>query len=74
VIDNLDMNVRRSFQRINRSTESLHFCHAFAMLNRFDTSGLEDRSPSGVLSYEVILPDMSDLQVILNDFKVLVSR
>ena len=74
VIDNLDMNVRRSFQRIDRSTESIHFCHAFAVLNRFDTSGLEDGPPSGVLSYEVVLPDMSDLQVILNDFEVLVSR
>jgi len=74
VIDNLDMDVRRSFQRINRSTESMHFCHAYVVLNRFDTSGLEDRPPSGVLSYEVMLPDMNDLQVILNDFKVLVSQ
>jgi len=47
VIDNLDMNVRRSFQRINWSTESMHFCHAYAVLNRFDTLGLEDRPPSG---------------------------
>ena len=74
VIDNLNMNVRRSFQRINRSTESIHFCHAYAVLNRFDTSGLEDGPPSGVLSYEVVLPNMTDLQQILNDFKVLVSR
>jgi len=43
VIDNLDMNVRRSFQRIKWSTESMHFCHAYVVLNRFDTSGLEDR-------------------------------
>jgi len=67
------MNVRRSFQRINRSTESMHFCHAYAVLNRFDTSGLEDGAPSGVLSCEVILPDLSDLKLIMNDFKVLVS-
>ena len=33
VIDNLDMNVRRSFQRIDRTTESYHFCHAYAVLN-----------------------------------------
>ena len=74
VIDNLDMNIRRSFQRINRSTESMHFCHAYAVLNRFDTSGLEDGPPSAVPSYDVILPDLSDLKLILDDFKVLVSR
>ena len=33
VIDNIDMNVRCSFQRIDQSTESLHFCHAYAVLN-----------------------------------------
>jgi len=70
VIDNLDMNVHRSFQRIDRSTESMHFCHVFGVLNRFDTLGLEDGPPSGVLSCEVVLPDLND---ILDDFKVLVS-
>jgi len=74
VIDNLDMNVRRSFQRINQSTESMHICHAYALLNRFDTSGLEDRRPSSVPSYDVILPNLSDLKLVLDDFKVLVSR
>jgi len=62
VIDNLGMSVRHSFQRIDRSTESMHFCHAYAVLNRFDASGLEDGPPSGVLSCEDILPDMNDLQ------------
>ena len=52
----------------------MHFCHAYAVLNRFDTSGLEDGRPSGVLSYEVVLPNMTDLQQIVDDFKVLVLR
>ena len=43
-IDNLDMNVRHSFQRVDRTTQSMHLCHAFAALNRINTSGLEDGS------------------------------
>ena len=32
VIDNIDMNIRRSFQRC-RTTKSYHFCHGFAVQN-----------------------------------------
>jgi len=52
----------------------MHFCHAYTVLNRFDTSGLEGRSPSKVLTYKVVLPDINNLHQILDDFKVLVSR
>ena len=74
VMDNIDINVRRSFQRIDRTTESFHFCHAYAVLNRIDTSPLDDGPSSGVLSYKTVLPDACDLQRIMNDFRVLVSR
>ena len=74
VIDNLDMNIRPSFQRIDRTTESYHFCHAYAVLNRVDTSELEDRPLSGTLSCDVILPDAHDFQQIRNDIGVLVKR
>ena len=43
------MNVRRGFQRIDRTTESYHFCHAHATLNRVDTSELDDGPSSGIL-------------------------
>jgi len=74
VIDNLDMNVRRSFQRVDRATQSMHLCHAFAALNRIDTSGLQDRAMSGILSPAVVLPNAQDLQMLFNDFKVFISR
>ena len=32
-INNLDMNVRPSFQRIDHTTKSYHYCHAHANLN-----------------------------------------
>ena len=74
VIDNLDMNVRRSFQRIDRTTQSMHICHVYAALNRIDTSGLEDGYASRVLSPAVVLPNAQDLQNLISDFKVFISR
>ena len=74
VIDNVDMNVRRSFQRSDRTTRSYHFCHAYAVLNRIDTSTLSDGPPSGTLSTEDILPSSNDLFVIIEDFIELMKR
>ena len=73
-MDNIDMNVRRSFQRCDRSTESYHFSHVFAAQNCVDDSELQDGSTSGDLSPEVILPNKADWQKIVSDFEVLVSR
>ena len=74
VIDNIDMNIRRSFQRCDRTTKSYHFCHAFAVQNRLDTSVLSDGASTGTLSSEAILLSSNDLERITEDFKVLVSR
>ena len=60
VIDNVDMNIRRSYQRCDRTTASYHFCHGYAVLNRIDTSNLSDGPPSGTLSVEQLLPNSSD--------------
>ena len=49
VMDNIDMNVRRSFQRHDRTTKSYHFCHLYALQNRINTSTLSDGPPSGTL-------------------------
>jgi len=74
VIDNIDMNVRRSYQRLGQTTQSYHFCHGYAALNRVNSTALSDESGSGILSPEFILPSQADLESILNDFAVLVSR
>ena len=74
VIDNIDLNVRRSNQRIGQTTNSYHFCHGYALQNRVDSTGLPDGMPSGVLSPDVVLPNKEDLESILSDFAVLVSR
>ena len=31
-IDNVDINIRQSFQRLDLTTQSYHFCHVFAVL------------------------------------------
>ena len=67
-------DIRRSFQCCDRTTKSYHFCHAFAVQNRLDTSVLSDGASTGTLSSEAILPSSNDLERIIEDFKVLVSR
>ena len=74
VIDNIDMNIRRSFQRVDRTTQSYHYCHGYAVRNRVNSTPLADHPPSGYLSVEKVLPNEVDLQSILDDFKVLISR
>jgi len=71
--DNIDKNVRPSFQRVDR-TESWHCFHSYAVCNRIDVSKLKDGVPSGEVSSASVLPNMTDLQGILKDFQVLVSR
>lgn len=74
VIDNIDMNVRRSEQRIGRTTMSYHYCHGYAVKNRINTTLIADGPPTGILSAEKVLPSEVDLDKILDDFKVIVSR
>ena len=73
-VDNIDINLRRSFQRIDHSTLSYHFCHAYAVRNRINTSVLPDGPPSGVLTCDAILPSKDDLKRVMDDITVLVSR
>ena len=74
VTDNVDKNIQRSFQRENRQTVSLHYCHSCAIKNRVDISGLSDKPSSAEITVETFLPSNSDLAKLLNDFEVLVSR
>ena len=74
VIDNVDMNVRRSDQRIGRTSRSYHFCHGYAVLNRVDSAKLEDRRPSGVLSLDQILPTNAEIGSILDECTILIER
>ena len=72
--DNVDKNMRPTYQRESRQTESLHWCHSCAVKNRVDVSGLSDVPASGEITVESLLPTESDLSKLLADFEILVSR
>ena len=72
--DNVDKNVRRSFQRVDYQTQSLHYFNAYAVLNRVDFSGLPDEAPCTVVDPKSILPTSDDVKVLEKDFQVLISR
>jgi len=73
--DNIDKNIRPSYQRQDRSTQSLHYFHSYAALNRINISGLSDSRPSPTtISPDKILPDNSERQRLLGDFETLIAR
>ena len=72
--DNIDKNIRRSYQREDRQTISLHYCHSCAVKNRVNVNGLSDKPAAAEISIETFLPTDEDLKQLLNDFEVLVSR
>jgi len=72
--DNIDKNFRPSYQRQDRQTKSVHYFHSYAAKNRVDISTLSDARPAAVLSADVILPNKSDVEKLLNDFEILTSR
>lgn len=72
--DNIDKNFRPSYQRQDRQTKPLHYFHAYAAMNHVDVSSLSDARPPAILSAESFLPTQSDLNKLLQDFKILISR
>ena len=45
VRDNIDKNIPASYQRFDPKTQSLHYFHVYAVLDRVDFSGLSDEAP-----------------------------
>jgi len=77
VMDNVDKNLRPSFQRVDRQTASLHYVHIYAVKDRIDLSSLSDRFPVSVtVKPSDILPTSSDLSMVSlkQHFQILVSR
>ena len=72
VEDNIDKNLRRSYQRCDTQTVSLHSC---AVGDRIHFSHLSDIAPeSVVIDPATMLPNVDDLDAIKKEFQVLVSR
>jgi len=73
--DNIDKNVRPSYQRHDRTTRSLHYFHSYALMNRVNTTQLSDDRPSSIdISPDNFLPSSVDAEKLLSEFEVLVAR
>ena len=75
VIDNLDKNIRRSFQRIDFQTRSLHICNAYAVKDRVNFSTLSDEPGNNfIVDLEQLLPNTHDLSSLIEDIQILITR
>lgn len=75
VADNIDKNIRPSYQRIDRQTVSLHYVHALAVCDRIDFSSLSDVVSDHVfIDPSSLLPSTTDLNAVKEEFQILISR
>jgi len=75
VKDNIDKNIRPSFQRGNHQTKSYHYCHVFAVKDRVDLSSYSDTKPDcSRVDPFCLLPSTDDLAKLKENFAVLISR
>lgn len=76
--DNIDKNIRRRYQRSDRSTISLHYFHMYAVKNRIDVSHLSDARPVRILGTKAkahsIIPSCDDDLQLKKNIAILVSR
>ena len=73
--DNIDKNIRASFQRIDHQTKSVHYFHTFAAKDRIDFSNLSELTPHDIkINVSTLLPESTDLAIFLNELQVIVSR
>ena len=75
VVDNFDRNIRASYQRIDRTTESFHCVHFYAALDRIDFSGLSDTAPTQIqVDLNCLLPTETEICTIKEHFTVIIER
>lgn len=73
--DNIDKNVRPSYQRQDRTTQSLHYFHSYALKNRINICEMSDKRPDSIdLSPTNILPNQSDVKKMIEEYEIFVSR
>lgn len=73
--DNIDKNIRPSFQRVSHQTKSLHYFHSYAAMDRVNFSNLSNDVPHSIeVDCDCLLPGKDDLTTFLQELKILVSR
>ena len=75
--DNIDKDVKPRDMRVDYSTRSLHYFHAFAVQDRLDLTGYSDkpRHPDmSSIELESLLPSPADEEALRSNMSVLVAR
>ena len=73
--DNLDKNIRPSFQRLSHQTKSIHYFYTLAVKDRIDFSDLSESVPHSIrISLTTLLPGPADLTNLLDELQVIVTR
>jgi L1 cell adhesion molecule like protein len=66
--DNIDKNIRPSFQCSERQTKSLHYFHSFAIKDRVDLHNCSDDAPQNTpIDSSTLLPLFDDIAQFRSD-------
>ena len=75
VIDNIDKNVKPSFQRSEFDGKSFHHVHGYSVQDRVNTSVLRDRVPQFRKADPVVmLPSRAEIAAVKDEMVIFVSR
>lgn len=76
--DNIDKNVRRRYQRSDKTTISLHYFHMYAVKNRVDFTSESDDCPSCTMNAQdkaiALMPTIDDDQQMRKNISIHMSR
>lgn len=72
--NNIDKNVRRSFERAHQTTRSLHYFHSYAVLDRIDLSTASDDPSTKEINFYELLHSQVDIANLKASFVILISR
>ena len=72
--DNLDKNVRPSFERQELKAQSMHYFHGCALRDRINLHDLSDVTPRTLPEPSQILPAPPDLSSLNDEIIVIISR
>lgn len=73
--DNVDKNIKPSYQRHEHRTQSLHYFHSYAVKDRTNSTLLSDVPPNFIIPDPMMfLPSQEDIDSMKEEFSVLLKR
>ena len=75
--DNIDKTVTVRHMTMDHQSQSLHYFHCYAALDRVDFHNLDNSSPIGnvsTLPLSIFLPSIEDCDVLRNNYVILLAR